>query len=221
MSITKLIRWSGLALMLGGILLATGPFTHPPADTAEYALYPLWVPSHLLGGIALLLITLGLVGLYLRQSEQVGLTGLIGFILTFVGSTLTAGALIFIDVVVFPFIAARGLDWLNSPDGALRTSSAFELAAGLGGLSLLLGLLVFAFAMMRAHVLSRWGAWLVILALPLGIVGGVFISFIGSLSQEILQTLFGGVFAVIGLGLAAWGWALWSEKVDMVAKPAI
>ena len=218
MSIKKLIRWGGLALMLGGILFATGPLTHPPADTAEYALYPLWVPSHLLGGIALLLITLGLVGLYARQSEKVGLAGLIGFILTFVGSTLGAGALFFIDVVVFPFIAARGLDWLNTPEGAMRTSSAFQLAAGLGGLSLLLGLLVFAITTLRAHVLPRWGSWLVILAMPLGIVAGVIISFIGAVSQESLQTLVGVVFAVIGLGLAAWGWALWSEKSEMVAQ---
>ena len=102
MSSTKLIRWSGLALMLGGILLAAGPFMHPPADTAEYALYPLWVPSHLLGGIAALLIPLGLIGLYARQLEKVRLLGLIGFIMTFVGSSLTSGTLIFIDVVVFP-----------------------------------------------------------------------------------------------------------------------
>ena len=223
MSTIKLIRWSGLALMFGGITLATGPFTHPPADTAEYALYPLWVPSHLLGSIALLLIALGLVGLYARQSEKMGLAGLIGFVLTFVGSTLTAGTLLFIDVVVFPFIAARELDWLDAPNGALRASSAFQLAAGLGALSLLLGLLLFAIITLRARVLPRWGAWLIILTFPLGIVGGVFISFIGALSQEILQTLAGSVFAVIGLGLAAWGWELWSEKSEMVAqaKPAM
>jgi len=223
MSTTKLIRWSGLSLMLGGIVLAVHYLTHPPGETWQYALDPLWVPSHWLGGIAYMLIPLGLMGLYARQSEKVGLPGLIGFILTFVGCTLSAGASIFGSVVVFPFIAARGLDWLNTPNGALRTSSAFQLAAGLGGLSLLLGLPLFAVATLRARVLSRWGAWLVILSIPLGIVGVVFISFIGALSQEILQTLFGSVFAVIGLGLAAWVWALWSEKGEMVAqaKPAM
>ncbi len=190
---------------------------------AEYALYPLWIPSHLFGGIALLLIALGLMGLYARQLEKVGVPGLIGFIMTFVGSTLTAGTLIFIDVVVFPFLAARGLDWLDTPNGALRTSSAFQLAAGPGALSLLLGLPLFAVATLRARVLPRWGSWLVILSIPLGIVTGVFIFIIGAASQEILQTLFGSVFSVIGLGLAAWGWALWSEKTEMVAqaKPAI
>ena len=221
MSSTKLIHWSGLVLMLGGILLAAGSFMHPPADLAEYALYPLWVPAHLLGGIAFLLISLSLVGLYARQSEKMGLLGLTSFVLAFVGCTLLAGTQILIDVVVFPFIAARGLDWLNIPDGALRTSSAFQLATGLGGLSFLLGLLLFAIATLRAQVLPhRWGSWLVILTLPLGIVGGVLISFISPLTQEILQTLLGSVFgAVLSPGLVAWGWTLWSEKGETVAQP--
>jgi len=215
MSTTKLIRWSGLALMLGGIAFAVRSITHPPGETAEYAFYPLWVPSHLLGSIALILISLGLVGLYLRQSEKVGLAGLIGFILTFVGSTLTAGALIFIDVVVFPFIAARGLDWLDVPNGALYTSSALQLAVGLAGISLLLGLLLFAIATLRARVLPRWGSWLVILSIPLGIVVVALVFFIGTSLQGILQALVG---SVLGLGLAAWGWALWSEKGETLAQ---
>jgi hypothetical protein len=218
MSTAKLIRWSGLSLMLGGIIGAVGLFIHPPADTAVYALYPLWVPAHLLSGIASLLIALGLVGLYARQLEKVGLAGLIGFVLTFVGITLSAGEFIFIDVVVFPLIAARGLDWLNTPNGALRTSSAFQLTAGLGALSLLLGLLLFAIATLRARLLPRWGAWLVILSIPLGIVAGVIISFVGALSPENLQTLIGSVGGVLALGWAAWGWALWSEKTETVAQ---
>jgi hypothetical protein len=221
MSTAKLIRWSGLSLMLGGIIGAVGLFIHPPADTAVYALYPLWVPAHLLSGIASLLIALGMVGLYARQLEKVGLAGLIGFVLTFVGITLSAGVVIFIDVVVFPLIAARGLDWLDTPNGALRTSSAFQLTAGLGALSLLLGLLLFAIATLRARLLPRWGAWLVILSIPLGIVAGVIISFVGALSPlspENLQTLFGSVGGVLSLGWAAWGWALWSEKTETVAQ---
>ncbi len=89
-------------------------------------------------------------------------------------------------------------------------------------LSLLPGLLLFAIATLRARVLPRWGAWLVILTIPLGVVAVVFIFFIGTSPslQGIGGTLIGGV---LGLGLAAWGWALWSEKTEMVAqaKPAM
>ena len=220
MSSTKLIRWSGLSLVLGGIAFAVHLITHPPGETAEYAFYPLWVPSHLIGGIASVLILLGLVGLYARQSEKVGLPGLLGFMLAFVGWTLSAGALIFFSVVLIPFLAAQGMDSFVDPEGPLFTSSAAQLAVGLSGLSLLLGMLVFAIATLRARVLPRWGAWLIILIVPLAVVVLVLVFFIGTILQGILQTLVG---VLLGLGLAAWGWELWSEKSEMVAqvKPAM
>ena len=217
MAISRLIRWSGLSLMLGGIAFAVHLISHPPGETAQYAFYPLWVPSHLIGSIASILISLGLVGLYLRQSEKVVLLGFIGFILAFAGVTLTAGALIYLSVVLVPFLAVRGMDSLVDPKGPLFTSSAAQLAVGLPGLSLLLGVLLSAIATLRARMIPRWGAWLVILSIPLGIVALVFI---GSSLQGILQALAG---SVLGLGLAAWGWALWSEKgeMDAQAKPSM
>ena len=217
MSTAKLIRWSGMALMLGGIIVAVHYLTHPPGETAQYALDPLWVPSHWLGGIAYLLIPLGLTGLYARQSEKVGLLGLIGFILAFVGFALSAGLSIFLSVVVIPFLAVHGLDWLDAPNGALYTSSAFQLAVGPAAVSLLLGLLLFSVATLRARVLPRLGAWLVILTVPLGGLAGVVIGIIGSTPslQRVGQLLIGGV---LGLGMLVWGWALWSEKGEMVAQ---
>ena len=80
MSSKKIVRWSGLSLMLGGVAFAVHLLTHPPGETAQYAFYPLWVPSHLIGGIASILILLGLAGFYARQSEKVGFLGLIGFL---------------------------------------------------------------------------------------------------------------------------------------------
>jgi hypothetical protein len=201
--------------MLGGIAFAAHTITHPPGETAQYAFYPLWVPSHLLGSIASILISLGLVGLYLRQSEKVGKLGLIGFILAFVGNILSAGAGIFLSVVLIPFLAVRGMDSLVDPKGPLFTTSAAQLAVGLPGLSLLLGVLLFAIATLRARVVSRWGSWLVILSIPLGIVAVVLVFFIGTSLQGILQALAG---SVLGLGLATWGWALWSERGEMVAQ---
>jgi len=139
MSTAKVIRWGGLALMLGGIGFAVHLITHPPGETAPYAFYALWVPSHLLGGIASLLIALGLVGLYLRQSENVGVLGLIGFVLAYAGTTLAAGALIFLSVGLIPFLAFRGMDSLVDPKGPLLSSTPMQLATGLPALSLVLG----------------------------------------------------------------------------------
>jgi hypothetical protein len=216
MSSTKLLRWSGLSLVLGGITLAVHYITHPSGETWQYALYPLWKPSHWLGGIAYLLIPLGLIGLYARQSEKVGWLGLIGFILTFVGFAISAGANILLSVAVLPFLAARGLDWLDAPNGELFTSSGFQLTVGLIALGLP-GLLLLAVATLRARVLPRWGTWLVILTIPLGIVAAVLVLFVGMSPSftHIASTLIGGV---LSLGLVAWGWALWSETGETVAQ---
>ncbi len=209
MSTAKVIRWGGLALMLGGIGFAVHLITHPPGETAPYAFYALWVPSHLLGGIASLLIALGLVGLYLRQSENVGVLGLIGFVLAYAGTTLAAGALIFLSVGLIPFLAFRGMDSLVDPKGPLLSSTPMHLATGLPALSLVLGLLILAIVTLRARVLPHWGAWLIIFTIPLAIVGSVLILFIGTSWQGLIQSILG---VLLGLGLVAWGWALWSEK---------
>jgi len=205
--------------MLGGAAFAVHLITHPPGETAQYAFYPLWVPSHLIGAIGFVLILLGMIGLYARQLEKVGLLGLIGFILTFVGFTLSAGALIFLSVIIVPFLAVQGMDSLVDPKGPLFSSLAMQLTVGVSALSLLLGMLLFAIATLRANILPRWGAWLVIVSIPLGILGVLLIFFIGTSLQGIVQAIPG---IVVGLGLIAWGWALWSEKDVMVvqAKPS-
>jgi hypothetical protein len=203
------IHWSGASLMLGGILFAVHSFTHPGGETAKYALEPLWVPSHVIGAVAYLLIPLGLMGFYALQSRQIGWFGLVAVVLTFAGAVLAAGASIFISVALVPFLAARGLDWADPPSGALYALPAFQIATGVSGGALGLGLLLLAFATLRARVLPRVGAWLVLSAVPLSVVGVVVVFVIGTSQQALIQAVLG---SVLGLGVAAWGWALWSEK---------
>lgn len=215
MSSKKIVRWSGLSLMLGGVAFAVHLLTHPPGETAQYAFYPLWVPSHLIGGIASILILLGLAGFYARQSEKVGFLGLIGFLLSFVGFTVSAGALIFFSVILIPFLAAQGMDALVDPQGPLFSSSAFQLTVKLGAGSLLLGMLLLAVATLRAKIVPRWGAWLVILSVPLGIIAVTLIFSVGTAIQGIVQALPG---MSLGVGLVGWGLALWSDKGETVAQ---
>src|SRR6266487_4025863 len=105
MSTPKLIRWSGLSMMLGGVSLAVHYITHPPGETAKYAFEPLWGFSHWLGAFAWLLILFGLFGLYARQSQLAGRLGFIGFVMAVAGAALSAGALMFGGAVMQPIIA--------------------------------------------------------------------------------------------------------------------
>jgi hypothetical protein len=105
------------------------------------------------------------------------------------------------------------MDSLVDPKGPLLSSSAMQLAIGLPALSLVLGMLILAIVTLRARVLPQLGAWLVILTIPLALVGSVSIFFIGTSFQGIIQSILG---VSLGLGLVAWGWALWSEEPETV-----
>jgi hypothetical protein len=215
MSNARLIRWSGLALILGGAGFAVHLITHPPGETAQFVPYALWIPSHLLGAVASLLLALGLVGMYARQSKEVGAWGLVGFLLTFIATILSAGALIFLSSIIIPFLVSQGLGSMVDPKGPLLRSPTALVTIGLTAICLLLGLIILAVATLRARVLPRLGAQLVITTVPLSVAGLVLVFFIGTSYQGVVGALVG---VVLGAGLAAWGWALWSEKAETVSQ---
>jgi len=117
--------------------------------------------------------------------------------------------LIFLSAVVVPFLAFRGMDSLVDPHGPLMASSATQLALGLPAVSLVIGVLILAIVTLRARVLPQRGGWLIIFTLPLAVVGSVVVIIIGTSFQGVIQSVVG---VLLGLGLVAWGWALWSEK---------
>ena len=80
---SELIRWSGLAAILAAVLLSVGALlniateTENLSESATTAPYAFTWLLYLLGGVLLLL---GLVGLYARQSEAAGILGLVGWL---------------------------------------------------------------------------------------------------------------------------------------------
>jgi hypothetical protein len=214
MSSTKLIRWSGLSLMLGGIAIAIHFIIHPPGETAQYTLYPLWSLAHWLGGIAALMILFGLIGIYLRQSEETGMLGLAGFVLAFVGTALYAGGQLIFGAMIQPYIATQAPTWLDPGSPFAQVTRLMLLIIYL---PLLIGYLLLGIATLRAHLFPRLGSWLIILITPIGILG---LALIGTSLQEVLQILGGLTW---GVGLFVWGYTLWSVKGETVAqvKPAM
>jgi hypothetical protein len=94
MTSSELIRWSGLAAIAGGVSLVIAEFVtlsffgydfSRTATTGTYALYSVLIM------IAGVLLPLGLVGLYAKQSEASGPLGLVGFVVAFAGTVLVAG----------------------------------------------------------------------------------------------------------------------------------
>jgi hypothetical protein len=97
MSASNLVRFGGLAAMVGGALFVVAELLGLPtlneeaySETVTTTSYAIQQLLFLLGVVFVLL---GLVGLYVRQSEAAGTLGLVGFLVAFAGTVLIAGFL--------------------------------------------------------------------------------------------------------------------------------
>ena len=68
MSSTTLYRFSGVALLIGGVLAIIGQLLLTTADPGT----PLWIPGSWLTLAGTLLVILGLPGLYFKQVDRAG-----------------------------------------------------------------------------------------------------------------------------------------------------
>jgi hypothetical protein len=118
MSYSSLVRSSGLPVMLGGVLLLAVVFVDiitidfvnlgDEATTTAFRFYSV------LSLIAVVLLLIGSIGLYFRQSEKVGPVGLVGFLLAFTGTVLVAGAF-WAQTFGAMILAERAPQVLNDP----------------------------------------------------------------------------------------------------------
>lgn len=91
---SNLIRWSGLATILGGALLIVSDFlgfTVLSGDLTETAATGAYLADGSMRVLAGVLLLLGLVGLYARQSEASDGLGLVAFLIAFAGTALILG----------------------------------------------------------------------------------------------------------------------------------
>lgn len=194
MSSSNLVRWSGLAAVVGAVLLIV-------LDLAEFILIGGQPESAVAANSALVIVratymlaitlmSLGLVGLYAIQTEQAGTLGLIAFLVTIIGIVMVAGA---------QWGAAFLGPWLAEVAPAiLDTEPTGLFVAGfiLSFLLLALGWLLFGLASLRARVLPRGSSILMM-------VGAVL--FFAMLFLELP-----GSTVVFGVALAWMGYALWA-----------
>jgi hypothetical protein len=152
--------------------------------------------------IALLIAFLGFVALYARQAEQVGVLGLIGFVMSFFGF-VSFFALEWARTFIWPIVAQAIPSLLDNPDPNLTPT--FQAAQTIGFLLLFGGWLLFGLATLRARVLPRAAAVLLM-------VGAV-------LAAYWAVDPIGGVFELTGAGISwgyaafAWmGYVVWSRR---------
>jgi hypothetical protein len=149
---SDLIRWSGLAAILGAALLLISDLlslTVYPGDPVEIVTtgaYLIDSGTRLLAGVLLLL---GLVGLYARQSEASGVLGLVAFLVAFAGTALILGTW-WTNAFAAPSLATEAPAFLEArPTGVL--GFGFTLSFALGAL----GWLLFGLISLRTRIYPR------------------------------------------------------------------
>ena len=202
MSSTTLYRASGLALLLGAVLVIIGlplSFIFQPDSPLALAMIGMWT-----GGVVL--VQLGLPGIVARQASRAGWLGFVGFILLFSGGFLLSSFFAVLDLTVFPWLdvhAPQLSAQFFTANAAVNVYAAVVSSLfGVGGV--LLGI-----ATMRARMFPRWAGLLLIV----GVVSlGGFVNVFLSLAM---------VFGLLGLGWM--GYALVTAKgaAEAVPQPAL
>lgn len=205
---TRLIRLSGLALVIGGVLFAIGNLLHPLEHSEDAHHAATWVMAHVTFMVGMIGLLLGLPMLYARQAERAGWLGLIGFIAFFAGIATTLGGSWF-EAFAVPHLDEATIDAIETGD-AVR----FNLP---GGMLFMLGQVLFGIATYRARHYSRAAA-LVIVA------SGVLLLPASAMTGEVGGAMLIGGTAALGFALAYLGWTLLGLRAGQAAtddRPAI
>jgi hypothetical protein len=202
---SSLIRWSGLAALVAGLIFAAIQPIHPP-DVVASVTTGEWAVITRLKTAMCFLVLLGIAGIYARQVEAAGWLGLAGALLFGLSWWLQTG-FVFAETFILPPLATDAPEFV---DGVLGIShgraSAVDLGAlpalyALVGLLYLLGGLLLGVATFRAGILPRRAAGLLAVTATLTPAA--------ALLPHHIQRL-----AAVPMGVAlAWlGYALWSER---------
>ena len=208
MATQKIIRWSGLALLVAGVLWLLG-ILHPPA-TLDGMLAPAWGPSHYVTAAASVFLVFGLIGLYAYQVAKVGWLGLIAFILTLTASAMLTSAELFDGALAPTLVANPATQSLVNPQQA----GPFVIVNRVVAVLATVGNILLGIAIIRAGVLPRWAGLLII-------IGYVFLAFgIGLPALAILAEV---GLVLSGLGYAWCGYSIWATMgaVARQARPAM
>lgn len=206
-----LIRWAGLQAMLAGILYIVIQPIHP-ADELSSVNTDLWFIVACLTGAMSLSALIGLTGIYVRQAEEAGRLGLIGYLM-FGLFWIISLIFSFIEAFVLPLLtddAPRFVEGLTGLFGETESEAdlgVFPTLAPLAGVLYIVGGLLLGMATFRAGVLSRPAAALLAAAAVLTVAGSI----IPHPNDRILAVPMGAAFIWLG-------YALWSERKRSMAK---
>jgi hypothetical protein len=210
---STLIRWSGLAAVLAGIIFAAIQPIHPP-DVGASVSTTAWHIITPLKFVMCLLFLVGITGIYARQVKQAGWLGLTGFALLIFTWWLQA-SFVFVEAFLAPPLTSRapafvdalvGISWGHTHGVDL---GAMPSLYAVMGLTYMLGGLVFGIATVRAGILPRWAAGLLAVTATLTPLAALL---------PHAQQRYAAV--PMGIALACLGYSLLTERREPATSPA-
>ena len=173
----KIVRWSGFALALGGVVAALFWILHPEesvllTDPDGYQ------TEHILDVLALMLLIPGLMGLYARLVNRTGWLGFAGFLVTLLPLLMMMGISI-VDVLIWPSIARIQPDLILTAEGEfIQSSGPFAATISLivpFAMTGALGFILLGIAIWRSQVLPGWAGLFLAIGGPLYLIGPGFV----------------------------------------------
>ncbi|MCB1041589.1 MAG: hypothetical protein KDC35_01535 [Acidobacteria bacterium] len=174
------VQASALALLLSGVLLISGWTLNAQRDSLIGASFAM--AGYVLSGF-------GLTGLFAFQSRQTGWLGLFGWF-AMLGATFLFIPFVFADIARLSGVAP-GLD-----RKLIESSGGTFVIGAISGVAYMLGLPAYGIASLRARLLWRWPAFLLIAAAFMPLVA----MWLGT--NKLLARIAG--LAFIGFGINLW-----------------
>lgn len=186
MSSSNLFRWSGITVILGGVLLPIHWILEFSTISSRTGL------SDTLGFIATTLLVFGIMGIYCYQVKETRILGFLGFVLTTISNCVSLAQ---------SWLPERGQ--LVGVPGVLGPLTGFTLFPGF----LLLGI-----SSWQANKFPRWTALLWVIGSALIVPGYPLSTMRGAVLGYVLLIIGG---TLLGVGLIGAGVKLWSETDNL------
>ena len=173
----KIVRWSGFALALGGVVAALFWILHPE-ESALLTDPDGYQTEHILDVLALMLLIPGLMGLYARLVNRTGWLGFAGFLVTLLPLLIMMGISV-VDVLIWPSIARVQPDLILTAEGEfIQSSGPFAATISLiipFAMIGALGFILLGIAIWRSQVLPGWAGLFLAIGGPLYLIGPGFV----------------------------------------------
>ena len=210
---TTLFRVAGVAAVLAGLIFIGVQINHPYLDATSITTTEVMARNSLKMLMAALALA-GITGVYLRQVTEIGVLGLLGYVL-FAAGYLSMLGTEYVGALVLRSIAHSATAYVNDVIAVANNRPAtgdiglMHPAILFTGITYIAGGFIFAIALFRANVLARWAAAL----LGVGTFATIAVGFVPQYER---------LFALpTGLALVGLGYSLWREQRASAAPPIL